>query len=317
MTTYNSPLSLSNDPADWTDAALLAGSSLVWPISADTKLKRDPSRVFSGIYLPYEGGAVFRRRMATATTFTHRDAIMPSLNVKSSTKAIARAVRYLDQLKDQDERITTTVELPRAIATKLRAGMMVRFKATHFPGYTSFRYCRVLSCSPKPVAAGARYRLALELEKAGTGTLSYAFTATTTDRGQSTAEGYSSNTLDTSGWITGDSFTVAITYTRPSNASYGEDMGFVTSNADNTIFAGHFANTPFAIATPASLPTGYSSPAIAGSASTSFSGTYTVSSTDRTLLTAAGDIFYWAVIDTRSPNPNAGGAVATCTITPI
>ena len=47
----------------------------------------------------------------------------------------------------------------------IRAGMRVPFRATHLPGFDSetFVWCRVLSCSVTPIAAGERYRLTLEL----------------------------------------------------------------------------------------------------------------------------------------------------------
>lgn len=163
LAVYDSPLYLSNDPDDWTDAELADGTSLAWPISTDTKLRRDPSRVYSGVYLPYDGGAVYRQDADTSATFSFWDFIAPSFNVKSSAKAIARAERYLDELDEQDEVITTSVELPAAKATMLRAGMRVPFKATHLPGYEESSWCRVLSCSVTPIAAGERYRLTLEL----------------------------------------------------------------------------------------------------------------------------------------------------------
>jgi hypothetical protein len=134
----------------------------------DTKLRRDPSRVYSGVYLTYEGGAVYRHEEATATAFAHRDFVAPSENVKSASKATTRAIRYLGDLDEQDETITTSVELPAAKATQLRAGMRVPFKATHLPGYeTDSAWCRVLSVSITPVAAGERYRLTLELAPTG------------------------------------------------------------------------------------------------------------------------------------------------------
>ena len=68
----------------------------------------------------------------------------------------------------QDEVITTSVELPAAKATMLRAGMRLPFRATHLPGFDAkFYWCRVLSCSITPVAAGERYRLTLELAPTG------------------------------------------------------------------------------------------------------------------------------------------------------
>jgi hypothetical protein len=169
LAVYDSPLFLSNDPNDWLDAELADGSSLVWPISMDTKLRRDPSRVFSGVYLPYEGGAVYRQSAATWAAFAKRDFIASSLNVKTAAKATARAVRYLAELDEQDETISTTVELPAAKATMLRAGMRVPFRATHLPGFDDgeFHWCRVLSVSITPIAAGTQYRLSLELAPTG------------------------------------------------------------------------------------------------------------------------------------------------------
>ena len=160
---YDSALSLSNDPDDWTDATLADGSSLVWPISMDTKLRRDPGRVFSGVCVPFDGGTVYKQKEATATAFARRDTTMPAINVKTKAKADARANRYLNDLDEQDETITTAVELPATIATGIRAGMMVPFKATHLSGYTDFVNCRVLACTVTPLAAGERYRLSLEL----------------------------------------------------------------------------------------------------------------------------------------------------------
>lgn len=164
---YDSPLSLTNDPADFVESALVDGTSLVWLISPDTKLRRDPSRMYDGVYLQYDGGAVYRDLDPRTV---RRDFVSPSYNVKSSTKAIARAVRYLAELDEQDEVISTSVELPAAKATMLRAGMRVPFRATHLPGYDvadTYYWMRVLSCSITPIAAGERYRLTLELAPTG------------------------------------------------------------------------------------------------------------------------------------------------------
>lgn len=160
---YASILSLSNDPDDWTDATLEDGSSLVWPISTDTKLRRDPGRVYSGVALPYDGGTRYKQKNATGVAFTYRDTTMPAINVKSAAKADARAQRYLNTLDEQDETISTTVELPAELGTAIRAGMLLPCKATHLPGYDDFVDCRVLSCVVTPIAAGERYRLSLEL----------------------------------------------------------------------------------------------------------------------------------------------------------
>jgi hypothetical protein len=170
LTAYQSDLYLSNDPDDWDDSALLAGTSLVWPIGDATRLRRDTSRVYTGVYLRYGGSskAIYRKNAASVAVYGRRDHIADYPNVKTKTKAIVRATRLLNDLADPDERIMTTVELPAAKATMLRAGMRVRFKATHLEGYgDQFYNCRVLECMVSPVAAGTRYRLSLVLQGPG------------------------------------------------------------------------------------------------------------------------------------------------------
>jgi hypothetical protein len=169
LTTYSSDLLLSNDPADWLDAELAAGTSTVWPIDDDTKLRRDTSRVYAGVYLRYANGtrAIYRRRAASVTAYGYRDYVADYPNVRTKAKATARASRLLADLANPDERIIAKVRLPKGKATMLRAGMRVRFKATHLPGYTDWRWMRVLSVSIQPVGVGDQYDLGLELQGPG------------------------------------------------------------------------------------------------------------------------------------------------------
>lgn len=169
-TAYSSDLFLSNDPADWTDSEIADGTSLVWPIADQTKLRRDTSRVYTGVYLRYANGtkAIYRRNAAAVAIYGVRDYVADYPNLKTKAKAIARATRLLNDLADPDERITTKVRLPKGKASMLRAGMRVPFKATHLPGYTSSRWMRVLSVTISPVGAGEHYDLDLELQGPGT-----------------------------------------------------------------------------------------------------------------------------------------------------
>lgn len=157
----DSPLRLSNIESEIDDAVTFA-------ISDDTTVNRDPSRVFSGVYLPYDGGAVYRQEADTAAAFARRDTVMPSTNVKTNAKAAARAVRYLADLDEETDRITTAVILPATQVNDIRPGMRVPFRASHVePYHTDYRWCRVLSRTVAYWVPG-QYKLSLVLDGPGT-----------------------------------------------------------------------------------------------------------------------------------------------------
>jgi hypothetical protein len=169
LTTYTSSLYLTNDPAHWAEEELIDGTSVVWPISDDTRARRDLSRVYTGVYIRYDSGrkAIYRYNATSGAVYGRRDHVADYPNVRTKAKAEVRATRLLNELAEPDERITTTVELPAAKATMIRAGMRVQFKATHLVGYTTWQYLRVLECKVTPIAAGTRYRLSLVLQGSG------------------------------------------------------------------------------------------------------------------------------------------------------
>jgi hypothetical protein len=139
---YTSPIRLSNYLPDLDDP-------LTFAISDDTKLNRDPSRVYSGVYLPYDAGAnaaVYVQSIATANMFAlkGRDVQMDGRNIKTAAKATARATRYLGDLDTEEDRITTSFKIPAAQQGFIREGMRVQIRATHLPGYSSFQWLRVL-----------------------------------------------------------------------------------------------------------------------------------------------------------------------------
>ena len=144
-TSYSSPLRLTN-------VATEVDSILTFAISDDTQLSRSPDRVNSGVYLPYDGGAVYTQSFATANAFARRDAPMPAENVKSEAKAQARANRYLLTMDDEEDVITTTVILPKAKVNFLMQGMRVQFKATHLPGYEGYTWARLLNRSVSQIS---------------------------------------------------------------------------------------------------------------------------------------------------------------------
>jgi hypothetical protein len=146
-TAFSSPIRLSNYLPDLDDP-------LTFAISEDTKLNRDPSRVYSGVYLPYDGGtnaAVYEQSITTANAFAlkGRDVQMDGRNVKTQAKATARALRYLSELDIEEDRITTSFQVPAAQVNFLWPWMRVQFKATHLPGYEDFVWLRVLKRTVK------------------------------------------------------------------------------------------------------------------------------------------------------------------------
>lgn len=141
---YVASIAISNLITDVTGSISGTGQSIFSP-SEDSKLTRDPSRLFSGVYLPYDGGYVYRTNATTATTYAARDTSMPSINVKTAAKASKRAVRYLADLDTEEDRITTTLYLPSTHVNRVKAGQWINAKFTHFPGYEAFTACRVLS----------------------------------------------------------------------------------------------------------------------------------------------------------------------------
>jgi hypothetical protein len=161
---YSSTLSLSNDLADLTPAALRHQVATVYGYSKDTRVRRDPSRVFSGVQVPYDGGNTFVERTATKEEFGRRETVMPAVSVRTKAKADARGARWLADCREQDERvIIPQVIVPASLATSIRAGMRLPYKNIIAPGYEDFVDTRVLICSPTPLSHQL-YGLALELQ---------------------------------------------------------------------------------------------------------------------------------------------------------
>jgi hypothetical protein len=137
-TAYSSPLRLSNLASDvdgvWTFA-----------ISEDTELSRDPSRVYSGAYVQYDGGVVYEQSQTTYVNFTKRDAIVPAPNVKQRSTATNRALRYLADSDTEEDRITTSYYVPASKLNFAREGMRIQFRASHLPNFDSFTWLRILS----------------------------------------------------------------------------------------------------------------------------------------------------------------------------
>jgi hypothetical protein len=135
-TLYSSTLRLSNVASDIDSSTTFA---------ATCELYRDPSRVFSGVYLKYDGGSVFRSNSTTEAAFQRVEVSIDEPDIKSRTKAIALADKYLTDGSAEDETLTITLQLPSTHVNLVQPGQRIQVKFSHIPGYTSFTYTRVVS----------------------------------------------------------------------------------------------------------------------------------------------------------------------------
>jgi len=154
-TAYVSTIAISNVITDVDGATTFAASF-------DTKLTRDPSRVYSGVWMPFSGGAVYQQQASTSSNFHARDTTSYSANVKTVAKANARAIRYLTDIDTEEDRITTAIVVPNAQVNDLREGHLVYGTFSHLPGYETPTAMRVLNRTVTQVSE-QYYRLDLEL----------------------------------------------------------------------------------------------------------------------------------------------------------
>jgi hypothetical protein len=165
-----SPIKLSNVLSDIS----VGSNTFAIDLEQEAVLDRDPSRVASGIMLPFDGvavgsntvsGTVYVQDPDTTAEFAAIDWLAPSVNVKTKAKAEARALRYLADAATEDDLIHASVKLPSSNVNDILAGQLVTARFSHLPGYESDTSFRVLSrtvteISEDPTRA---YRLDLEL----------------------------------------------------------------------------------------------------------------------------------------------------------
>jgi len=154
-TAYASAITISNVAADVDSVSCFAAAF-------DTALTRDPSRVYSGVYMPYEGGAIYQQLASTSSNFQARDTTSSSYNVKTAGRATARAIRYLADIASEEDRITTAIIVPNAQVNALREGHLVYARFSHLPGYETSTACRVLNRTVVQVSEEF-YRIEVEL----------------------------------------------------------------------------------------------------------------------------------------------------------
>jgi hypothetical protein len=165
-TTLTSTLRISNVEADRDDITTFAP----W---RDAKLSRDPSGVYSGVYLQYANGSILRTSASTIAAFLRRDITVRNDRIGLASTAESIAAQLLTKYSAEEDRITCTVRLPAAKVNLVRAGMRIECKFSHLPGYTSFTFMRVVLCRVKQTFASDQvYDVDLEMvptQRASTG----------------------------------------------------------------------------------------------------------------------------------------------------
>jgi hypothetical protein len=175
LDTRTSPLSLSNDPADLDMQAVNDGTATAYPLGANTELRRDYGRQYSGAYGTFQGGAKYipddENPYNPNITLGGRDVVHPAPEIRSRERMKRRLLRVLRDHATPDEVIKSTVVVPANKVSQLGAGMRISTTATHLPGYEAASYLRILSTAPQPIGRKAgvdMYAVAIELQGPGT-----------------------------------------------------------------------------------------------------------------------------------------------------
>ena len=160
LATYDSGCALSNDPAEIDEVTTFA-------ISDDATATRDPSRVYSGVYLTYSptdgsAGYVYVTDPGVGSAFAERDVVYSAPNVHTSATATARANRFLATVATESERVVTRFWVSAAKVNAIRPGHLVTFRATHLPAFATARSCRVISRQVRWWAEG-QYEISVDL----------------------------------------------------------------------------------------------------------------------------------------------------------
>lgn len=158
---YTSAIRLSNDEVDIDDLVTFA----YFPTAEMTE---DPSRVYSGTLIDFQPANtetttwIYETQISTGNEFVFRDVAYPSVNVKTETKARARAVRYNADSDEEDIVFNVSFVVPSAQVNDLMHGMSINIKGTHWTGYTDFASTRCLKRTVTQLSS-THYRIDAEL----------------------------------------------------------------------------------------------------------------------------------------------------------
>jgi len=161
LATYESPFTITNDPT-----LLLPIGTTYWAGDQEASLRRDVERIYWACYLPFDGGAVYQTRAATAANYAKRDFAAPSVTVKRKARAAARAQRMLDDVDSPDLRLrVTVVKVPPASVNGFKAGMRIQVLMTEMEEAATLAWWRIVDRTCRQTGDGTYYDVELELVK--------------------------------------------------------------------------------------------------------------------------------------------------------
>lgn len=139
-TSLTSTFRISDDPAD-------QDGFTKYPIAPQRVL--DPSNVYSGLQLNFEGGDVYLTDASVATAFKKREAEVQDSGTHTFDGATARAQQFLDVSGYETETLSCSVLLDSTESNRFPAGyrFQVKFKGL---GRTTFTYQRISRCTLVP-----------------------------------------------------------------------------------------------------------------------------------------------------------------------
>ena len=127
-TDFSSAVKISNVLAD-------IDSTTYYAPALETTLTRAPDLVCSGVWVVYDGGAVYVVNPTTRATFMSRDMVLHAENVKTEAAAIARGMRVLDDVNQERDTIKTAIQVRAEDVNCVVAGHRIENKYSHLPGY--------------------------------------------------------------------------------------------------------------------------------------------------------------------------------------
>jgi len=128
---YTSSIRLSNLLAEIDNSTTFAIAD-----GDKTRLNRAGRRIASGNFKPFDGGNVYVQDPAVAALYVSRDVSTPAINTKSLATATTEATRQLGEMDEPDDQVETEFYVKEAQINAAMHGMLIPFRATHFPNYT-------------------------------------------------------------------------------------------------------------------------------------------------------------------------------------